>query len=68
MESLSRIVQAIGFFLGVILILASFFIISNVVRLNVFARKMKSKSSGWLEPLILSSGFPSWLKALSWAS
>ncbi|MBP7870432.1 MAG: ABC transporter permease [Candidatus Saccharicenans sp.] len=39
MESLSRIVQAIGFFLGVILILASFFIISNVVRLNVFARK-----------------------------
>lgn len=39
MESLSRIVQAVGFFLGGILILASFFIISNVVRLNVFARK-----------------------------
>lgn len=39
MDSLSRIVQAVGFFLGGILILASFFIISNVVRLNVFARK-----------------------------
>lgn len=39
MESLSRIVKAIGFFLGGILIMASFFIISNVVRLNVFARK-----------------------------
>lgn len=39
MDSLSRIVQAIGFFLGGILILASFFIISNIIRLNVFARK-----------------------------
>jgi len=39
MDSLSRIVKAVGFFLGGILILASFFIIANVVRLNVFARK-----------------------------
>lgn len=39
MESLSRVVKAIGFFLGGILIMASFFIISNVVRLNVLARK-----------------------------
>ncbi|MBC7364450.1 MAG: FtsX-like permease family protein [Candidatus Aminicenantes bacterium] len=39
MASLSRIVRAIGLFLGSILILASFFIISNVIRLNVFARK-----------------------------
>lgn len=39
MDSLSRIVRAIGFFFGGILILASFFIISNVVRLNVLARK-----------------------------
>jgi len=39
MDSLSRIIRAIGFFLGGILILASFFIISNVIRLNVFARK-----------------------------
>ncbi|MDD8019953.1 MAG: permease-like cell division protein FtsX [Acidobacteriota bacterium] len=38
MQSLSRLVKAIGFFLGAIFILASFFIISNVVRLNVFAR------------------------------
>lgn len=39
MQSLSRLVRAIGFFLGGILILASFFIISNVIRLNVFARQ-----------------------------
>jgi cell division transport system permease protein len=39
MQSLSRLAKAIGFFLGGILTLASFFIISNVIRLNVFARK-----------------------------
>ena len=39
MQSLSRLAKAIGFFLGGILILASFFIISNVIKLNVFARK-----------------------------
>lgn len=39
MESLSRLVRAAGYFLGGILIFASFFIISNVIRLNVFARK-----------------------------
>jgi len=38
-QSLSRLTRAIGFFLGGILILASFFIISNVIRLNVFARQ-----------------------------
>ncbi|MFP4081678.1 MAG: cell division protein FtsX [Candidatus Aminicenantes bacterium] len=39
MQSLSRLVKAVGFFLGGILILASFFIISNVIKLNVFARR-----------------------------
>ncbi len=39
MRSLSRLAKAIGFFLGGILALASFFIISNVIRLNVFSRK-----------------------------
>ena len=39
MQSLSRLAKAVGFFLGGILILASFFIISNVIRLNVFSRK-----------------------------
>ncbi len=38
-QSLSRLAQAVGFFLGGILILASFIIISNVIKLNVFARK-----------------------------
>ena len=39
MQSFSRLARAVGFFFGGILILASFFIISNVIRLNVFARK-----------------------------
>ena len=39
MQSLGRVAQAIGFFLGGILVLASFFIISNVIKLNVFARR-----------------------------
>jgi cell division transport system permease protein len=39
MQSVSRLVKAVGAFLGGILILASFFIISNVIKLNVFARK-----------------------------
>lgn len=39
MQSLSRLAQAVGFFMGGILILASFFIISNVIKLNVMWRK-----------------------------
>jgi len=39
MQSLSRLARAIGFFLGGILALASFFIISNVIKLNVLARQ-----------------------------
>jgi len=39
MQSLGRLVRAVGFFLGGILVLASFFIISNVIKLNVLARK-----------------------------
>ncbi len=39
MQSLSRLVKAVGGFLGGILILASFFIISNVIKLNVFSRR-----------------------------
>jgi len=37
--SLGRLAEAIGFFLGGILVLASFFIISNVIKLNVLARQ-----------------------------
>jgi len=39
MRSLSRLVRAVVFFLGGILVLASFVIISNVIKLNVLARK-----------------------------
>lgn len=39
MRSLGRLAKALGLFLGGILILASVFIISNVIKLNVMARK-----------------------------
>jgi len=39
MHSLSRLARAVGFFLGGILVLASFFIISNIIKLNVFSRQ-----------------------------
>jgi cell division transport system permease protein len=39
MFSLSRLARAVGFFLGGILVLASFFIISNIIKLNVFSRQ-----------------------------
>jgi len=38
-RSLGRLARAVGLFLGGILILASFFIISNVIKLNVLSRK-----------------------------
>jgi len=38
-QAFSRLAKAVGFFLGGILVLASFFIISNVIKLNVVARK-----------------------------
>ncbi|RLE01980.1 MAG: hypothetical protein DRJ11_08405 [Candidatus Aminicenantes bacterium] len=38
-QAFGRLITAIGFFLGGILILASFFIISNVIKLNVLSRK-----------------------------
>lgn len=39
MKTFDRLIRAVGFFLGGILIFASFFIISNVIKLNVLARK-----------------------------
>jgi cell division transport system permease protein len=39
MNSFSRLARAVGFFLGGILILASFFIVSNIIKLSVIARK-----------------------------
>jgi len=38
-RSLGRLARAAGFFLGGILVLASFLIVSNVIKLNVLARK-----------------------------
>jgi cell division transport system permease protein len=38
-RSLGRLAEAVGLFLGGILVLASFFIVSNVIKLNVLARR-----------------------------
>ncbi|MFO7866073.1 MAG: permease-like cell division protein FtsX [Candidatus Aminicenantes bacterium] len=38
-QSFGKLTRAVGLFLGGILVMASFFIISNVIRLNVLARK-----------------------------
>ncbi|MBD3413885.1 MAG: FtsX-like permease family protein [Candidatus Aminicenantes bacterium] len=38
-QAFSRLAKIVGFFLGGILVLASFFIISNIIKLNVLARK-----------------------------
>ncbi len=38
MQAFGRLAGAIGLFLGGILVLASFFIVSNVIKINVFAR------------------------------
>ncbi len=38
-QAFSRLAKGVGFFLGGILVLASFFIISNIIKLNVIAQK-----------------------------
>lgn len=64
MQGFSRLAKAVGFFLGGILVLASFFIISNVIKLNVFARgdeieilRMTGASNTFIRVPFLTEGF-----------
>ncbi|MBN2265433.1 MAG: FtsX-like permease family protein [Candidatus Aminicenantes bacterium] len=65
MQGISRLVGAIGAFLGGILILTSFFIISNVVKLNVFARKNEIEILRLVGATNLFIRVPFWLEGIT---
>ena len=65
MQGFSRLAGAIGAFLGGILILTSFFIISNVVKLNVFARKNEIEILRFVGGTNLFIRIPFWLEGIA---
>lgn len=65
MQGFSRLAGAIGAFLGGILILTSFFIISNVVKLNVFARKNEIEILRLVGGTNLFIRVPFWLEGIT---
>jgi cell division transport system permease protein len=64
MQGFSRLAGAIGFFLGGILILASFFIISNVIKLNVMARRNEIEILRLVGATNLFIRIPFWLEGI----
>jgi cell division transport system permease protein len=65
MQGFGRLAGAIGAFLGGILILTSFFIISNVVKLNVFARKNEIEILRLVGGTNLFIRIPFWLEGIT---
>jgi cell division transport system permease protein len=65
MQGFSRLAGAVGAFLGGILILTSFFIISNVVKLNVFARKNEIEILRFVGATNLFIRIPFWLEGIT---
>jgi cell division transport system permease protein len=65
MQGFSRLAGAIGAFLGGILILTSFFIISNVVKLNVFARRNEIEILRLVGGTNLFIRIPFWLEGIT---
>jgi len=65
MQGFSRLAGAIGAFLGGILILTSFFIISNVVKLNVFARRNEIEILRLVGGTNLFIRVPFWLEGVT---
>ncbi len=65
MQGFSRLAGAVGAFLGGILILTSFFIISNVVKLNVFARKNEIEILRMVGGTNLFIRIPFWLEGVT---
>ena len=65
MNGFSRLAGAIGAFLGGILILTSFFIISNVIKLNVFARKNEIEILRLVGATNLFIRLPFWLEGIT---
>jgi cell division transport system permease protein len=64
MQGFSRLASAIGIFLGGILILASFFIISNVIKLNVMARRNEIEILRLVGATNLFIRIPFWLEGI----
>jgi len=64
MQSFSRLAKAVGAFLGGILILASFFIISNVIKLNVMARRNEIEILRLVGATNLFIRIPFWLEGI----
>lgn len=64
MQGFSRLAGAIGAFMGGILLLTSFFIISNVVKLNVFARKNEIEILRLVGATNLFIRIPFWLEGI----
>lgn len=65
MQGFSRLAGAIGAFMGGILLLTSFFIISNVVKLNVFARKNEIEILRLVGSTNLFIRIPFWLEGIT---
>lgn len=65
MDSLSRLARAVGFFLGGILVLASFFIISNVIKLNVYSRRNEIDILRLVGATNLYIRVPFWLEGIA---
>lgn len=65
MQGFSRLAGAVGAFLGGILILTSFFIISNVVKLNVFARRNEIEILRMVGGTNLFIRVPFWLEGIT---
>jgi cell division transport system permease protein len=64
MQSFSRLAGAIGLFLGGILVLASFFIISNIIKLNVMARRNEIEILRLVGATNLFIRIPFWLEGI----
>ena len=64
MQGFSRLAGAIGLFLGGILVLASFFIISNVIKLNVMARRNEIEILRLVGATNLFIRIPFWLEGI----
>ena len=64
MQGFSRLAGAVGVFLGGILILASFFIISNVIKLNVMARRNEIEILRLVGATNLFIRIPFWLEGI----
>lgn len=65
MRGIGRLAGAVGAFLGGILLLTSFFIISNVVKLNVFARKAEIEILRLVGATNLFIRIPFWLEGIT---